>query len=136
MMNDRILYELLYQFIVDYFKENNDLEFIKSSPEDIWECFWVESSGLDKRYTEIRHLITSIAKEIERKDKLKCQYCRIDEGFLVEPPIEAHNLCKRHLQEFEEKYEDRTLKQNHPGFTPIMGTEGLSCGPPTRYKYV
>ena len=133
-MNDRIIYELLYQFIVDCIRDGDDPETFIDDPGHIWECFWVESSKLTGRYAEIKHLIRSIAKEIDRKDKLRCQYCRIDEGFLVEPPVKAEELCKKHRQEYEEQYVDRTQTQKHPGIGEFVGKEGLHCSGPSRKR--
>ena len=135
MMNDRVIYELLYQYLKECYEEDPDTIHGNISPQDIWESFWLESSRLDGRYKEIRYLIVSIVREIDRRDKLKCQYCRIDDGLFVEPPVVPHDLCKKHRQEYEEQYEDRTLKQNHPACGPIIGMDGLSCGPPKRAKY-
>lgn len=134
MMNDRVIYFLLYQFIVECVQEGDDIEWIRDNPSDTWESFWVESSKLKGRYEEIKHLIVAIAKEIDRKDKLKCQYCRIDEGFLVEPPVKAEDLCKKHRQEYEEQYVDRTKLQKHPGIGDFVGKEGLHCSAPMRKK--
>lgn len=125
MMNDRVLYELLYQFISDCIKKEGDTpEVIGANAKDIWECFWVESSRLKGRYEEIEHLIKSIAKEIDRKDKLKCQYCRVDAGFFVKSPVEPHNLCKLHQQEYEVQYVDRTLTQVHPALGDLINHTG------------
>ncbi len=124
MMNDRVLYELLYQFISDCIKEGDTPEMISANPKDIWECFWVESSHLRGRYEEIEHLIKSIAKEIDRRDKLKCQYCRVDAGLFVKSPVEPHKLCKSHLQDYEVDYKDRTLTQVHPALGDLVNYTG------------
>jgi hypothetical protein len=123
-MNDRILYELLY----NYLEKDVPLkqEEILADPVLTWHYFYEASKKLFGKYSEIRFLIQNIIKEIDRKDKLKCQYCRIDEGLLVEPPVKAENLCKKHRQEFEEQFIDRTLTQKHPA---IYGKEGMCCGP-------
>lgn len=135
MMNDRIVYELLYQFMLDEFLNHGEKhESVVEFPELMWDRF-VESGFLYENMGEIKHLIRSIAKEIDRKDKLKCQYCRIDEGFLVEPPVKAEELCKKHRQEYEEQYVDRTLSQSHPGIiNTFTGKEGLHCSAPPRKR--
>lgn len=124
MMNDRVLYELLYQFISDCIKEGATPDEIISRPKDIWEDFWIESSQLEFRYEEIEHLIKSIVRDLDRKDKLKCQYCRVDAGFFVKTPVQPHNLCKTHLQEYEVNYIDRTLTQVHPALGDLINHTG------------
>lgn len=124
MMNDRVLYELLYEFIHECIIDGETTDEIMRIPKDVWENFWVDSSQLTGRYEEIEHLIRSIAKEIDRKDKLKCQYCRVDAGFFVKPPVEPHNLCKTHLQEYEIQYIDRTLTQVHPALGNLVNHIG------------
>lgn len=111
MMNDRVLYELLYQYIRECIAEDWTIDEVINAPKTIWEMFWVDSSNLKGRYSEIWHLIGAIAKDVDRKDRMHCQYCRIDEGLFVESPVQAENLCKRHRQEYEEQYIDRTLRQ-------------------------
>lgn len=123
MMNDRIIYELLYDYIL---KEVTDKEILYENPHMVWQMFWEDSEHLEGKYKEIYFLIQNIIKEIDRKDKLKCQFCRVDEGLFVDPPVKAENLCKKHRQEYEEQYIDRTLSQNHPA---IFGKEGMCCGP-------
>lgn len=134
MMNDRIVYELLYEFIKNGI---NNAEFTSDigldDPELIWTGF-TASKFLRENFGEIKHMIRSITKEIDRKDKLKCQYCRIDEGLLVEPPVKAEELCKKHRQEYEEQYVDRTLHQVHPGISEFVGKEGLHCSSPARKR--
>jgi len=131
-MNDKILYELLYEYLrkgLSNFSFNVDM--VKVEPEMIWDLF-TSSIFLREHFGEVKHLMRSIVKEIDRKDKLKCQYCRIDEGFFVDSPLRAEELCKKHLQEYEERYVDRTLTQKHPATSEIIGREGDSCAPPRK----
>ncbi len=123
MMNDKLVYELLYQYISNlYDAKNTDQEFddIINNWEDLWMCFCQESLQFEGLYAEIKHLINSIAKEIEVRDKIVCQYCRIDHGLYVQSPVKSENLCKKHRQEYEEQYIDKTLRQNHPGIGAIL----------------
>lgn len=122
-MNDRIIYHLLYQFLRELWKKFGDTEeFEKATPKLIWEGFLNESLTLEGRYSEIEYLIAGMIRDIQRKDRLNCQFCRIDEGLFVTPPVKAENLCKRHRQEYEEQYIDRTIAQLNPGInTSIVG---------------
>lgn len=124
MMNDRIIYELLYDFIYKSIADGQKISDVIRDPTITWESFWVDSSLLDGKYTEIYFLIANIAKEIDRKDKMKCQFCRIDEGLLTSSPVKAEDLCKKHRQEYEEQYIDRTLNQMPLGIGAIIEYEG------------
>lgn len=111
-MNDRLIYELLYEFMKNGIGDSEFcLDITAEDPYYVWDAF-VKSKFLADNFGEVVHLVRSIAKDINRKEKLKCQYCRIDEGFSVESPIKFEDLCKKHRQEYEEKYVDRTLAQN------------------------
>ena len=114
MMNDVIIYELLQNFISKILKNaDNDLqiEAMAKNPRYIWQLFYDESKTLEDDYSEIEFLIRNIFKEIRRKEKVKCKFCRVDEGFSVAPPVVPHELCKKHRQEYEESFVDRTLHQ-------------------------
>lgn len=132
MMNDKILYELLYNFVMQEM-DNHGLEakFISDDPETLWKNF-VKSKFILENFGEIRHLIVSIAKDIDRKDKLKCQFCRIEEGLYAPSPVVYHHLCKKHRQEFDENYIDKTFIQKHPAISEIQGKEGMSTFGPSR----
>lgn len=130
MTNDRLIYRLLYAFIekLSVSDQINVLE----NPAGAWKNFVAETKDLDGQYEEIRYLIRNIVSEIHRKDRIHCQYCRIDEGLLVKPPVEPHNLCKIHRQEYETRMDDRTLKQIHPAISEFVGKEGQICSAPPR----
>lgn len=133
-MNDRIIYEILYEFIKNGLNNAEfSLDLVLDEQDFIWNIF-TSSVFFSRNFGEIRHLIKSIAKDIDRKDKLKCQYCRLDEGFLVEPPLKSEDLCKKHRQEYEEQYIDRTLKQFPEGVSEFIGKEGLNCSGPSRVR--
>lgn len=139
-MNDRLLYDLLFSYIDKGLKNHSfTLDLALVEPEMIWDLF-TSSMFLKDNLKEIQHLVTSIAKELDRKERLTCQYCRIEEGFFVEPPVVSEDLCKRHRQEYEERYVDRTLtqeafKMQSAGLiSPIEGKEGVPCAPPHRKR--
>jgi hypothetical protein len=131
----KIIYDILFQYVSSQILEGNlTLDDALTNQKKIWDSFLL-SSVFKKNFCEIQHLIMSIAKEIDRKEKLKCQYCRIDEGFLVEPPVKAQDLCKKHRQEYEEQYIDRTFNQCHPGIlSSFSGEEGMHCSAPPRRR--
>ena len=92
-----------------YFKEFRleDLESLLECPQDAWVQFCDRSSFLDGEYASIEFEITNIIKDLINNERVACQYCRLDNGLSVQPPLRAENLCKRHLQIYEENYIDR-----------------------------
>lgn len=130
MTNDKFIYHLLYSFIekLSVPDQINVLE----NPVGAWKKFVAQTKSLEGPYEEIRYIMRNIVSEIHRKDRLHCQYCRIEEGLLVKSPVEPHNLCKVHRQEYETRMEDRTLRQVHPAISDFVGKEGLNCSAPPR----
>lgn len=135
MSKDSIIVDLLTAEIKSLMRDFDfTLEDIQKDAGKVWSLF-VSGDRFRKNFCEIQHLITSIAKNIDRSDKLKCQYCRIDEGFLVDSPVVAHNLCKKHRQEYEEQFIDKTLTQIHPAIvSSFSGEEGMHCSAPPRRR--
>lgn len=134
MMNDKLLYDLLYNFIgkkvnetsVDSAEYEAKKLYMLKHPNEVWLSFsnYINKSEWKGECEEILFLIMNIIKEIDRKDKLKCQYCRIDAGLFVQSPVEPHHLCKIHRQDYEVLYDDRTLRQNHPAISNVIAFIG------------
>lgn len=122
MTNDKLIFELLYNFISKLNIEDqirlldNQRPFLKD--------FFDEAIEMKGHYEEIGYLMRNIVVEIHRKDRMKCQYCRIDAGLFVQSPVEPHNLCKLHRQDYETQFEDRTLKQIHPAIGDLVQYSG------------
>jgi len=100
------------------------LQLVMKYPEEVWRGFCEASSDCTGDFFEIAHYIRNVAKDYDRKQKIRCQFCRIDEGFEVDTPVKAELLCKAHRQDYELNFTDLTLMQPAIQFK-ITGEEGL-----------
>jgi hypothetical protein len=113
---ENVIFDLLYEFLHKRYAqctekdgvEKYQKEWLSGQSKQLWREFCATSIPLEDKYEIIDELIKNIVTEIDRKDKVRCQYCRIDEGLSVTSPIKAENLCRYHRNEYEEKYYDKT----------------------------
>lgn len=119
MMNDKLLYEMLYNFI-DKLNVEDQVSLLDDPQPFLIDFFHT----IVFKKEEVRFLMRNIVAEIHRRDRLKCQYCRIDAGLFVQSPVEPHNLCKLHRQDYETQFEDRTLTQKHPALGDLVNYTG------------
>ena len=97
--------ELLKMYLKS--RTSEDLETLLDDPKEAWVDFCDKSSYLDGEYVSIEFEIINLIKDLINNEKVACQYCRLDNGLSVQPPLRAEYLCKRHLQSYEENYIDR-----------------------------
>lgn len=116
MNMNNLLFDLLYAFLHKKYSACTEKEGVEKFQKDyligisklLWKEFCTEASLLENKYDMIEVLIKNIITEIDKKDKVRCQYCRIDEGLSITSPIKAENLCRYHRNEYEERYYDKT----------------------------
>jgi len=117
--------ELLSQYIKNFIDEDiNRLDLVLKYPEEVWNSFCDVTNNCKGNYFEIAHFIRNTAKDYDRRQRIKCQFCRIEAGFDVESPVRAEILCKMHRQDYEINFNDLTLIQPSKTFK-ITGEEGL-----------
>jgi hypothetical protein len=110
---DKLLYDFLVEFLNHKYKSTVHLgedqkEYLLGNYIELWEEFCNDLQHIEGKYSIIESLIKNTIKEIYRRDKIRCQYCRIDEGLSVTSPVKAENLCRYHRNEYEEKFYDKT----------------------------
>ncbi len=117
--------ELLRLYVTSFLdKDIKRLSLVLKYPEEVWKAFGEVTMDCNGEYFAIANFIRNVAKDYDRKQRIKCQFCRIDEGFEVETPVKAELLCKPHRQEFELNFNDLTLTQPSLKYE-LRGEEGL-----------
>jgi len=118
--------ELLRNYIVNFLSGDGDrLPLVMKYPEEVWKSFCESNKECQDEYFAIANFIRNVAKDYDRKQRIKCQFCRIEEGFEVETPVRAELLCKPHRQDFELNFTDLTLTQPSLKYK-ITGEEGMN----------
>ncbi|CAB4166292.1 hypothetical protein UFOVP844_21 [uncultured Caudovirales phage] len=125
MMFKTPILDLLHQYLTTFLdKDIQRLDAVLKYPEEVWNGFCEASKDCQGDYFEIAHLIRNMAKDYDRRQRIKCQFCRIDSGFDVESPVRAELLCKMHRQDYELNFNDLTLTQiSHQ--LKMSGEEGM-----------